>query len=184
MSESIEREYPYRLDPYFLWAAPPFFGLMSGFALYTALTNSDPVLLQGILEIPAVPWNILMGVLGVLFAFLFVGSVVFVVQALTTRPKRIAFTTSTLVLPKGCWSSAEQAIPYVDIVELAIQTLPPPANCTRTLLVRHKQGKVPIEETLLPSKADFEELWGTLESRVAANARPQGNSELGGRTDG
>src|SRR5205085_3704575 len=143
-----------------------------------------PIMLQGILEIPAVPWNILMGVLGVLFALLFVGSMVFVVQALTTRGKRIALTTTALVVPKGSWSSTEQAIPYADIVELAIQTLPPPANSTRTLMVRHKQGKLPIEETLLPSTADFEELWSTLESRVAANARAQGNSELGSRTNG
>lgn len=164
MSEPIEREFPYRISLYMLWAAPPFFGLMSGLAIYFALTNSEPVFLQGVLEFPAIVANIAVGILGLLFAFLFVGFVVLAVQAIT-KPQRIALTASELLVPKGFWSRREHAIPYGEIVELAIQTPPPPAS-GRTLIVHHRHGKFAIEDVMLPSQADFEELWSTLEGRM------------------
>ena len=172
MFDSIEREYRYRLALSFLWTAPVFFGLMSGFAVDFALTNSTPVYLQGVLEIPAVLANIGAWVVGALFACLFAGGLVFVAQALTRR-QRIALTPTALLVPKGFWSSADQAIPYRDIVELATHVEP---NRSQTLIVRHRQGKFPISESLLPSKADFQELWSALAGRVVAGRPEQGSS--------
>src|SRR5437763_871742 len=111
MSEPVERAYRYRMDLYFLWAAPTFLGLMSGLAIYFALTNTAPVAVQGVLVFPATLANIGAGAAGILFALLFAGSLVLVVQALV-RKQRIALTTTALLVPKGFWSSAEQAIPY------------------------------------------------------------------------
>lgn len=166
MSEPIEREYRYRISLSLLYTATPFLGLMSALAIYFAFTNSDPVYLQGVLEFPAVLANIAAGAAGILFAILFVGSLVFVVEAFTHR-QRIALTATELLVPKGFWSSAEQSIPYRDIIELTTRSEP---DGTQTLMVRHPQGKYPISESLLPSKSDFQELCQTLAERVAGRA--------------
>ncbi len=164
--EPIEREYRYRLDLYFFWATPIFLGFMSGFAVYFALTNSSRVRLQGSFEIPASLANVGAWFGGALFACLFVANVVLVIQALT-HPQRIALTATALLVPRGSWSSAEEAIPYRDIVELVPQTGP---DGSQTLIVRHRQGKFPISESLLPSKAAFQELCLLLTSRVGGRA--------------
>ncbi len=171
MFDSIEREYRYRHRLYFLWSATTFFGLMSGLAVYFALTNSDPVYLQGVLEFPAALANIGSWFAGALFACLFAWGLVFVIQALTRR-QRIALTSSALLVPKGFWSSGDQAIPYHDIVELVPHTEP---DRSLALIVRHRQGKFPISESLLPSKAAFQELWGALAGRVADGRPAQGS---------
>jgi hypothetical protein len=164
MTNEIEREYRYRSEMYWVVAGPLFLGLMAGLTVYFALTNEEPVWLGSLVEIPRPAVLVGAWIGAAIFTFLFVGATVMAVQTLTCR-QRIAFTATALLIPKGFWSSADQAIPYEEIGALELHTGPGPEP-NRSVIVHHGHGRFPIEERCLPSKADFDDIWRVLGDRV------------------
>ncbi len=74
--------------------------------------------------------------------------------------RRIAFTSSSLVLPKP-WSLSEEAIDYQAITGLDVWE-----GC---LYVTHGGGRREISEAMLPSRAAFQEICTLLTARVRAS---------------
>jgi hypothetical protein len=88
------------------------------------------------------------------------------VERLSFR-RRVAFTPTSLLLPKPGWSSEEEAIDYQAITGLKVSKSG--GGGPRYLYVTHRDGGRRIAEALLPSRAAFEEVCELLTARVRAS---------------
>jgi hypothetical protein len=174
--DDIEREYEYKPK---WWALL----LMGGYFALGALVCAYKIIH---------PWPENLPFLYGAVLVLSVGGVVLVGVSAATRltlRRRVAFTQTSLLVPKPRWSSRELAIDYRAITALFLssggsaprasrvaidfQTTPelPPRKLryARILYVTHTRGEQRIVATLLPSQAAFAEVCELLTARVHAS---------------
>jgi hypothetical protein len=87
------------------------------------------------------------------------------VQRLSLR-RRVAFTPTSLLLPKPGWCSEEEAIDYQALAELEVSKSG--GGGPRYLYVTYRDGRRRIAEAWLPSRAAFEDVCELLAARVRA----------------
>jgi hypothetical protein len=87
------------------------------------------------------------------------------IERLSLR-RRVAFTPTSLLLPKPGWSSEEEVIDYQTITGLKLSSSG--GGRPRYLDVTHRERRRRIAEAFLPSKAAFEEVCRLLTARVGA----------------
>ena len=173
MPEIVECEYPYRLNPFYLWAAPLFSGPIGGLSIYFALTNSTTISLLGLLAIPVALVNLGAWIIGAFFICFFTAAVLFILQALLYK-RRIGFTATAMLVPIGFWLPKDRIISYSHIFELIPST---ESDNSQAIIVRYTHGEFPISESLLPSRDDFHELASELLTRVTRDKSPQRNAQ-------
>jgi hypothetical protein len=81
--------------------------------------------------------------------------------------RRVAFTPTSLLLPKPGWSSEEEVIDYQTITGLKLSGSP--GGGSRYLYVTHRDGRRRIAEAFLPSKAAFADVYRLLTARFSAS---------------
>ena len=107
-------------------------------------------------------------------------SIVAAVERLFFR-RRIAFTSTSLLLPKPWSFSEEEAIDYQAITGLDVWKVA--EHGYGCLYVTHGGGRRRILEAMLPSRAAFEEVCALLTARVRASEQ-MGPAEPGAAADG
>jgi hypothetical protein len=162
----IERQYQYKPKWWAILFVGGFFTLSAAFCVYKI----------------AHPWP---ENLSVLYWIAFVLSLVCVappgvaaVERLFFR-RRVAFTPTSLLLPRPGWSSEEQAIDYQAITGLKVSKS---GGGARYLYVTYRDGKRRIAEAWLPSVAAFEEVYRLLTARARASGQA-GVAELDAAPD-
>ena len=95
--------------------------------------------------------------------------------------RRIAFTSTSLLLPKPWSFWQEEAIDYQAITGLDVSKVA--EHGPRCLYLTHEGGRQEILEAMLPSRAAFEEVCALLTARVRASEQ-MGPAEAGAAADG
>jgi hypothetical protein len=167
MSEG-EREYTYKPRWTVILACAAFFGLAAGILGIKAWSNDRGLLINGIIELSADAATVFYWILCALGVGFVAVAVLLACHRLLYR-QRIAFTATSLIVPKSRWSSEESIIEYNAVVGLAMEKV----SGQQFLRIMHTKGKHTITASLLPSQADFEEVCALLAERVRI-ARPVG----------
>src|SRR5256885_17197307 len=94
---------------------------------------------------------------------------------------RVAFTSTSLLLPKPWSLWQEEAVDYDAITGLEVSKVA--EHGPRCLYLTHGGGRREIPEAMLPSKAAFEEVCALLTARVRASEQ-MGPGEPGAAADG
>ena len=95
--------------------------------------------------------------------------------------RRVAFTSTSLLLPKPWSFRQEEAIDYRAITGLDVSKVA--EHGPRCLYLTHGGGRREIPEAMLPSRAAFEEVCALLTARVRASEQ-MGRAEPGAAADG
>src|SRR5438552_14648768 len=95
--------------------------------------------------------------------------------------RRIAFTSTSLLLPKPWSFWQEEAINYQAITGLDVSKVA--QHGPRCLYLTHGGGRREIPEAMLPSRAAFEEVCARLTARVRVSG-PRDRAEPGAAADG
>ena len=95
--------------------------------------------------------------------------------------RRVAFTSTSLLLPKPWSFWQEEAIDYQAITGLDVSKVA--EHGPRCLYLTHGGGRREIPEAMLPSRAAFEEVCALLTARVRASEQ-MGPGEPGAAADG
>jgi hypothetical protein len=95
--------------------------------------------------------------------------------------RRIAFTSTSILLPKPWSFSEEEAIDYQAIIGLDVSKVA--EHGPRCLSVTHEGGRQEILEAMLPSSAAFEEVCSLLTARVRVSEQ-MAPAERGTTADG
>lgn len=169
MADKVSHEYPYRYSAAVALGPAVGFGILGVLLAVTGWTTRQGFVLFGLIRFSPLAAKITARMFAVLFLGLFVACLPIVVNYLTCR-RRLALTDTALLIPRSFWSSAYRSIRYEEIVELGPHL---DAQGNRSLIVRYRTGKFPIEEIALPSKEAFEEISSfLLEQRALAGLRP------------
>ena len=91
-------------------------------------------------------------------ALLIAGSLGLASTIRRNSPQRVAVTDSTLIVPKGMFSSVELALPLSEIDMTVFN-----AGIVKQLRVKHNRRTVLLSSALFPSDAEFERLIGYLQ---------------------
>jgi hypothetical protein len=150
----IERQYDYQPKWWVIL-------LIAGHSILGAAVGAYKIAHPWPENLPALYWALLVfSLLGLAW----IGVVA--VERLSLR-RRVAFTPTSLLLPKPRRSSGEEVIDYQAITGLKL------SGCrgggARYLYVTHRDGRRRIAEAFLPSKAAFEEVCRLLTARVRAS---------------
>ena len=95
--------------------------------------------------------------------------------------RRVAFTLTSLLLPKPWSFWQEEAIDYQAITGLDVSKVA--EHGPRCLYLTHEGGRREIPEAMVPSRAAFEEVCALLTARVRASEQ-MGPAEAGAAADG
>jgi hypothetical protein len=147
----IEHQYEYKSKWWHVLFAGGFFILVGAYTIALASPQNSPVLF----------WTFLvLSLAGIAVA----GAMA--VERLFFR-RRIAFTPTSLVLPKPGSFSREEAIDYQAITGLKV--LNPGGRGLGYLFLTYEGGRRTISESSLPSTAAFQEICALLTARVGAS---------------
>ena len=159
MSEILK--YPYKSKAWTTIAGVVFFGAITAWSSYQALTNDRGLIVNGIFRFSAEGattfyWGMaglsaLLAVLGI-----FVGS------AGLSNPLTVMLTDTELSAPKHGFSSKATVIPLLIIKNVEIQVV----MDQRFINVHYQNGEISIAESMLPSSEAFEKLHTTLVARI------------------
>jgi hypothetical protein len=111
-------------------------------------------------NLPALYWALLV------FSLLGLARIGVVAVERVSLRRRVAFTPTSLLLPKSGWSSGEEVIDYQTITGLKLSGSR--GGEPRYLYVTHRDGRRRIAEAFLPSRAAFEDVCRLLTDRVGA----------------
>jgi len=162
MMSIVEREYEYKPKWALILLCSGFFGICAVVLGLKAFKNDRGLNISGILELSPENAKGFYWVLCWLSVGFVVAAGVLAVTRLWLR-QRVAFTQSSILLPRSRWSSEEIVIDYEAITGLSTSAV----AGQRFLHLRHRGGKQTITASLLPSKAAFEEVCELLTARVS-----------------
>jgi hypothetical protein len=158
---TIEQEYAYKPRWTVILLGALGFGACAVVLGIKAHTNDRGVRLFRLIELPEQGATVLYWVLCVLAGGFVLAAALGSVRRMT-RPQRIAFTATAILVPKSPWSSEEVAVNYATITRLSLT----PGSGQRVLKVTHAHGQFTIAATLLPTRQAFEEVHELLEERT------------------
>jgi hypothetical protein len=153
----VERQYDYKNK----W---PALLLSAGHWALCAVVGGYIASDRWLVDLPALYW-----VVCALSLVLLAKNGLLIVARLSLR-QRVAFTKTRLLAPKSSWSSEELGIAYQAITGLSTSGM----SGARLLYVTHTGGKYRIAESLLPTKAAFEEVCELLTARIRGSPQAGG----------
>jgi hypothetical protein len=157
----IEREYPYRPRLPGILFGTLFFTAAAVALARTARTNTQGILIEGIIPLSPAQATVFYWVLFA-FSVLTVGMGVAGLFHRATCRQRLAFTPEGILAPKSRWAREEVLIAYSSITHLERARLP----SNQHLYVDHPGGRQIINAAMLPNTAAFEEICSLLGQRV------------------
>jgi hypothetical protein len=137
------------------------FGLASVFFGARAQSNDRGLIINGVIELSADGATVFYWVLFCLSVGFVLMTAALIFHRLTYR-QRIAFTQSSIIVPKSRWSKEEHTIKYSEIKSITASKV----NSQRFLNVIFAGGKFTIASSMLPSKTDFDEAYELLAKKV------------------
>ncbi len=155
-------EYPYKPKPWAMGLAALFFAACALTMAYAALTNNRGLILNGIIEFsPRGAVIFYWSVAGVSALFVLTG-VLGVLMGLAGK-QRLRLTSTELAAPRSVFSRRVTVVALADIEAIEVQTV----QKQRFMNIRHRQGKLSIAQSMLPSAQEFDALLGALRERVS-----------------
>lgn len=131
-----------------------------------ARSNDRRLIINGIIELSVSEATTFYWVMRVLSMGFVVIACLLAVHRLRHQ-QRIAFTNTSLILPRSRWSQEERSINYTDISALSVTKI----NGQQFLNIVHGAGKSAIGASLLPSKKIFNEVCELLEIKIQGAGR-------------
>ena len=150
---NIIKQYDYRPGWKAIIMTLLFFGGCSGFMAYTAITNEEELVINGIIHLSVSAATVFYWVIaGLSFAFVLAGLALTVNRF--TSVHRIAITEEGILLPNGIWKSGEHHVLFSDLT--AIKNIS--VQKERFIYVYADGLKHTISASMLPSKRNFDEI--------------------------
>ena len=158
---NIERQYEYKPKWTTILLCAVFFGLCAVILGAKAQFNNRGLIINGIIELSVYGATVFYWVLCCLsVGFVLIAGVLTIHRL--KHQQRIAFTPSSLIVPKSRWSQEEQSIEYRRIKSLSTSKI----SGQRFLYVTHAEGKHIIVASMLSSKATFDEVCELLAKKI------------------
>jgi len=162
----IEREYRYRHSLFVCAFFFLFFGAMTAFALWLAVTHHGEMVLKGGIRLRGeAAFIFLWGFFG-MAGVMFVVAGIFLWNWIADPNQRIAFTAKGILLPRNRWSAKEEFVEYREIRDVAfVQTTYRGVKEVTFLRFVCPQGTFSIARQKL-TKKDFEDIGNRLLRRI------------------
>ncbi len=152
---------PYKPNKIIFLLAIAFFGVCAGIMGNVAASNDRGLILNGIIEFSPQGATIFYWVISFLaLAFVLVGIFALVKSMFSKR--EIVITNDSITSPKSGFSKQNITVNFSDITGISMQTI----QKTKILNIEYPGGKLSIPNSMLPSKASFEELVSQLQKRA------------------
>ena len=156
-----ELRIPYKPNKVIFILATSLFGVCAGIMGKVAATNDRGLILNGLLEFSPQGatifyWVITAAALG----FVVAGTLALVNSMFSNR--EIVVTNDSITSPKNGLSKQNVTVNFSDITGINMRTI----QKTKILSIEHVGGKLSIPNSMLPSKASFEDLVSQLEARA------------------
>lgn len=155
--------YDYRPKTWVMALAGLFFAGCAVVLVQSARHNDRGMVINGLITLDLGQATLFLWVLAALSA-LFVGAGVYGVIRSVGVAQQIVIDRHGITAPKGGMSSAIVTVPFADITDLQMRQV----QSQHFLVIHHRGGKLTITGSMLPSKAEFEELATTVADRCAA----------------
>ena len=161
--DKIECEYEYNPSWKLILFGAVFFGFCA-FALGAqADGNNRGLSLRGLIDLEPAEATVFFWILCGLSIGFVLAFAVLAYRRLTVR-QRLAFGPTTFLAPRSWWSGEEKEIAYRDIKGISrVEVMR-----ARSLHITYEGGKFAIVDSMLPSKAAFEEVYDLLVTKVRA----------------
>lgn len=157
---NIEREYEYKPKWTSIFLGIGFFGAGAAVCVFAANDNRGLIINRAIhlsADQAKIFWWVICGIC--LCFVLLAGAMIF--QRLRLK-QRIKLSSSALIIPKSRWSEGEQVIEYNRITGLSNVK----EHGQNFLHVFHPDGKSSVWASMMPSKADYNDLCELLTKKV------------------
>ena len=153
--------YPYKPRPWFVLLGAAFFGVIAVFAAHEALTNDRGLIINGLIELSVGGATIFYWCMAaVSAAFVAVTIPMFVVGLIGKSV--LTLTATDLAAPRSIFSRRPTVIRLSDIKQIVVQTV----QKQRFMTVYHSAGNLSIAQSMLPSRAAFDDIHAALMARA------------------
>ena len=128
---------------------------------YSALTNEQGLIINGIITLGPDGATIFYWVIAVLSAVFVLGGLWAIIVGLTSD-RTLTITEDGIRAPKSGYSRQYVTINFPDIFKVSIQTV----SKQRFITLLHRTGKLSIAQSMLPDKEAFEEVVRIITQKV------------------
>jgi hypothetical protein len=160
----MKRQYEYRPKWTVIFLCALFFGACALVLGAKANGNDRGLIIMGMIELSPGGATVFYWVLAALsFGFVVVAGFLAIVRL--TLHQRIALTETCITIPRSRWSSQEVAVPFGEIVEVSRSEI----SGQRFLTIVYNGGKFTLTASMLPKKADFDEIYAAVSQEIKAS---------------
>jgi hypothetical protein len=160
---NVEIEFTYKPKPLIMLLCLLMFGTCAALFGLFAVSNNSGLIINGVIELSPFGATIF-------YWCFFTGSVCLALLGFIglfrsfTSKQRIAFTASSLIVPRSNWSTEEMTIPYRDITALTLSRV----GGQRSLNIYFADKKKGLSASWLPTKKAFNEVCELLAVKIKA----------------
>jgi len=152
--------YPYKPKVIKTIVISIFLGALAAFMGYTAITNDQGLILNGVIRMGPMGASIFFWVLTLIMVFGLAAATLGLIKGRNSE-KQIVLTDTTISAPKSALNDQVVTVSYDDILNLTTQNV----NGQHFVNIHHPGGKLVIPHAMLPNKATFDELVEILVNR-------------------
>ncbi len=155
--------YPYKTKVVKTVIISIFLAALAAFMGYTAVTNEQGLILNGIIKMGPMGATIFFWVITLIMVF---GLAIIALGLIKGRgiQRNVVLTDTTISAPKSALNNNIVTIAYTDIHDVTTQRV----SGQHFVNIHHPEGKLVISDAMLPNKKVFEELVESLSQRVVA----------------